>query len=149
MIEDKPRDKLSEVIGTFSNQFAQLEALTARGVFSDLTMRQVSYLETLGKMNKPGITDLAGELRLSKPSVSLIVDKLCRKGYVHKKPDENDKRRFRVLLTSRGLELNKMHQSMHNRLAEHLTKVKRYRAGNVCHFAGQGYPIVEVKFFSL
>jgi DNA-binding MarR family transcriptional regulator len=42
---------------------------------------------------------------------------------VHKKPDENDKRRFRVLLTSRGLELNKMHQSMHNRLAEHLTKV--------------------------
>jgi DNA-binding MarR family transcriptional regulator len=123
MIEDKPRDKLSEVIGTFSNQFAQLEALTARGVFSDLTMRQVSYLETLGKMNKPGITDLAGELRLSKPSVSLIVDKLCRKGYVHKKPDENDKRRFRVLLTSRGLELNKMHQSMHNRLAEHLTKV--------------------------
>jgi DNA-binding MarR family transcriptional regulator len=114
---------LAEIIGMFSRQFAQLEALSAQGTFSDLTMKQVFYLETIGSMDKPTFTELAAELGLSKPSVSAIIGKLIKNNYVQKQLDPNDKRSYRIRLTKRGNELNRKHQAMHDGLAEHLTTV--------------------------
>ncbi len=114
---------LSEIIGLFSHQFSRLEAMSAQGTFSDLTMKQVFYLETIGSMDKPTFTELAKKLGLSKPSISAIIDKLIQKNYVYKQVDPNDKRSFRIRLTRQGNELNRKHQAMHDGLAEHLTTV--------------------------
>jgi DNA-binding MarR family transcriptional regulator len=114
---------LSEMIELFSHQFARLETMAEQGAFSDLTMKQVFYLETIGKMDKPTFTELAVELGLSKPSVSAIVDKLMQKKYVQTHLDQNDKRSYRISLTRQGLALNRKHEAMHDGLAKHLTTV--------------------------
>jgi DNA-binding MarR family transcriptional regulator len=121
------KKNLSEMIGIFSNQFARLEAMAAHGAFSDLTMKQVYYLETIGKMDKPTFTELAVELGLSKPSISAIIGNLIKKKYVVKHLDPNDKRSYRISLTKQGIELNRKHQSMHEGLAKHLTTVLNTR----------------------
>jgi len=118
-----PKRNLSEIIDLFSHQFAQLETMAEKGVFTDLTMKQVFYIETLGQMDRPTFTELAAKLGLSKPSVTAIVSKLTEKGYVHKIPDKEDKRSSRILLTRRGDEINRIHRDMHNAFAKHITTV--------------------------
>ena len=114
---------LPEMIGLFSNQFAQLETMAGKGAFADLTMKQLLYIETIGQMDRPTFTDLAGKLGLSKPSVTAIVGKLMEKGYAHTVKDKKDKRSSRILLTQRGDEINRVHHEMHAALAKHLTTV--------------------------
>ena len=118
-----PKRDLSEMIDLLSHQFAQLETLAEKGAFTDLTMKQVFYIETLGQMDRPTFTELAGKLGLSKPSVTAIVGKLTEKGYVRKIPDKEDKRSSRILLTQRGDEINRIHRDMHNTFAKHITTV--------------------------
>ena len=118
-----PKRDLSEMIDLLSHQFAQLETLAEKGAFTDLTMKQVFYIETLGQMDRPTFTELAGKLGLSKPSVTAIVGKLTEKGYVRKIPDKEDKRSSRILLTQRGDEINRIHRDMHNAFAKHITTV--------------------------
>jgi MarR family transcriptional regulator, 2-MHQ and catechol-resistance regulon repressor len=113
----------SEMIDLFSHQFAQLETMAEKGAFTDLTMKQVFYIETLGQMDKPTFTELAGKLGLSKPSVTAIVGKLAKKGYVRTVPDKEDKRSSRILLTGSGNEINRIHRDMHDSFAKHITTV--------------------------
>jgi DNA-binding MarR family transcriptional regulator len=114
---------LSEMIDLFSHQFSQLESMTGRGVFKDLTMKQVYYFETLGQMNKPTYGEFAAKLGLSKPSVTAIVNKLIKGGYVQTAQDKDDKRSSRISLTRRGGEINKIHREMHGRFAQHIATV--------------------------
>ncbi len=114
---------LSEMIDLFSHQFSQLESMTGRGVFKDLTMKQVYYLETLGQMDKPTYSEFAARVKLSKPSVTAIVNKLIKGGYVQTAPDKDDKRASRISLTRRGHEINKIHRDMHGRFAQHIATV--------------------------
>ena len=118
-----PERDLSEMIELFSHQFAQMETMAEKGAFTDLTMKQVFYIETLGQMDTPTFTELAGKLGLSKPSVTAIVGKLAEKGYVRTVPDKEDKRSSRILLTRRGNEINRIHREMHEAFAKHLTTV--------------------------
>lgn len=118
-----PKHNLSEMIDLLSHQFAQLETMAEKGVFTDLTMKQVFYIETLGQMDRPTFTELAVKLGLSKPSVTAIVGKLTARGYVRTVPDKEDKRSSRILLTRSGDEINSIHQKMHNEFAKHLITV--------------------------
>lgn len=94
--------------------------MTGRGVFKDLTMKQVYYIETLGQMNKPTYSEFASRLKLSKPSITAIVNKLIKGGYVLTTSDERDKRVSRILLTRHGREINRIHRDMHGRFAQHI-----------------------------
>jgi DNA-binding MarR family transcriptional regulator len=111
------------MIDLFSHQFSQLESMTGRGVFKDLTMKQVYYLETLGQMDGPTYGMFATKLGLSKPSVTAIANKLIKGGYVQAAPDKDDKRSSRISLTRRGGEINKIHRDMHGRFAQHIATV--------------------------
>jgi DNA-binding MarR family transcriptional regulator len=97
--------------------------MAEKGVFTDLTMKQVFYIETLGQMDRPTFSELAGKLNLSKPSVTALVGKLAEKGYVQTVPDKEDKRSSRILLTSSGNEINRIHRGMHDEFAKRLTTV--------------------------
>jgi DNA-binding MarR family transcriptional regulator len=122
-MNEMTKRSLSETIELFSRQFAKLETMAAKGAFADLTMKQVFYIETIGQMDRPTFTELAGKLGLSKPSVTAIVGKLTEKGYAHTVPDKKDKRSSRILLTRRGHDINGIHHEMHDAFAKHLAAV--------------------------
>lgn len=70
--------------------------------FSKLTINQLRYLETVGKLGIASITQIAESLNYSKASVTVGINKLIKQGYVTKSISPVDRRVVQVALTSYG-----------------------------------------------
>jgi len=115
---------LEQAIALVSRTVAEFEsqALQQHGEFVSLSMRQIVYLETIAQMERPTFSDLARQLGLARPSVTAIVDKLIRLGYVQKIQSDHDRRSYFILLTEKGQALSQAHQKIHRAMAEQLTR---------------------------
>lgn len=69
---------------------------------SDLTFKQFIYLDAILKMNKPIYSDIAQKFNITKPSVSVIVNKLISLGYLDRIQSEDDHRVYHVTAGSKG-----------------------------------------------
>lgn len=68
----------------------------------DLTTEQWVLLDSLYDSDGVSQNDLANGSFKNAPTVSRIVDLLCKKGLTERKRFENDKRRYKVFLTKKG-----------------------------------------------
>ncbi|MDR0230514.1 MAG: MarR family transcriptional regulator [Dysgonamonadaceae bacterium] len=80
----------------------------------DLTTTQLNYLEIIGELVNPTITELASVMGLTKPSVTIVVDRLISKGFVRKVHSDIDKRSSHLHLTELGEQINKWHDYAHD-----------------------------------
>ena len=67
--------------------------------FSELSVRQMIYLNTIISLGHPTFSDLAKKMNVSKPSVTLNVGALIRKGYGLKAQDHEDLRAYHIVPT--------------------------------------------------
>ncbi len=110
----------NRIIEHLTSQFARMEAQALReSEFADLSMKQVVYLETIARMENPTFTDLARELKVSKPSVTAIFNKLHEKGYLSREQSTEDRRTYSIHLTEKGKSLRQAHDNLHHRIAAH------------------------------
>ena len=113
--------RLEKVIDSASKILAEMEMRAFRDErFSELSMRQMLYLNTIIHLGHPTFSDLAKELDVSKPSVTANVATLIRKGYVQKVQDHEDLRTFHIVITPKAEAFNDLHQNIHKDLARHL-----------------------------
>lgn len=84
----------------------------------ELTTAQMHYLEIINEMSNPNITELATEMRLTKPTVTVALDKLILKGYVAKVQSDEDRRSSHLHLTKKGMQINQMHERAHSQFVE-------------------------------
>ena len=105
---------ITRVMGTL-----EAEAFNQEG-FSDLSMRQLLYLETIARMERPTFSELAENLGVTKPSVTAIVQKLTRLGYVEKVQSQEDRRVYHIALRERGQQFTEMHHNVHKLVAQRL-----------------------------
>jgi len=111
-----------QLIAILTRSFAELESQAlSESELSELSMKQLVYLDTIARLDHPTFSDLAKSLGVSKPSVTAIVGKLMNRGYVEKVQSTEDRRAFHVLLTDKGRALSQMHDNIHRRIAEHFT----------------------------
>jgi DNA-binding MarR family transcriptional regulator len=89
--------------------------------FSDLTMRQLLYLETIDQMDNPTFSQLAEELNVTLPSVSVLVKKLIDLGYFKKIQSEQDGRVYHLELTPTGNRMAQLHNQINRWLAKKIT----------------------------
>lgn len=87
---------------------------------TDLSMKQVVYLETISRLGRPTFSELARELKVTRPSISAIYRKLESHGYVSREPSTQDRRSFHIVLTKRGRELQAAHENLHRKIAAHI-----------------------------
>ena len=73
-----------------------------REIGVDITTEQWVLIDNLYKMNGLSQTDLANGSFKNAPTVSRIVDLLCKKGLTERQRFENDRRRYKVFLTEEG-----------------------------------------------
>lgn len=112
---------LEKVVEMTSILMAEMEAKAFQDErFAELSMRQILYLSTILKLRNPTFSDLARELKVTKPSVTAIVGTLIKKGYVQKVQDTEDKRSYHIVGTSKADEYNQLHEAVHKRLADFL-----------------------------
>jgi DNA-binding MarR family transcriptional regulator len=109
-------EMISQLMGRLESQAFELEG------FSDITMNQMHYLETIGELDRPTFGDLAEKLGVTPPSVSGIVKKLIRAGYLKKVQSQEDGRVYFLHLTDKGSRFNQLHGEVHRVLARTITE---------------------------
>ena len=107
---------LTRLIGDWEMQF--IKEYEKEG----FTARQIEYIDVINRLGNPNLGEIAKVLKLSKPSVTAIVDKLSGKGYIQKIQSDEDRRSFHVHLSAKGRKLVEMHNESHNKIAELFTK---------------------------
>ena len=90
--------------------------------FKDLTVTQMHYLETISELENPNLTELAGALKLTKPTVTVLIDKLMEKDLVYRVQSDADRRSTHLHLTEKGKLINAMHGYAHRRMVEDIQK---------------------------
>jgi len=73
--------------------------------FAKLTIHQLQYIDALGALGHPTVTQVAEKLHITKASVTNGVNKLIRLGYVTKNQSSQDKRVYHVSLTAEGTQI--------------------------------------------
>jgi MarR family transcriptional regulator, transcriptional regulator for hemolysin len=86
--------------------------------FSDLTWQQLHYLKVLVKMKNPTLTELAKELNLTKPTVTVLVDKLAEKGYIRRVKSDEDRRVRHLYIDKKGAKVNALRETAFEKMAE-------------------------------
>ena len=112
---------LVELIEIITKLISELEAEFIKKYQEEgFTARQIVYIDTINMLGNPNLGEIAKALKLSKPSVTAIVDKLFSKGYVEKFQSDEDRRSFHVHLSAKGKNLVKMHDQTHNKIVDML-----------------------------
>ena len=88
----------------------------------DLTTTQLNYLEIIGELDNPTLTELASAMGLTKPSVTIVVDRLAAKGLVRKVHSDIDRRSSHLHLTELGEQINKRHDYAHDYMIDLISK---------------------------
>lgn len=103
---------ITKLLGDWEMQF--ISEYEAEG----FTARQIEYIDAINRLGNPNLGEIARELKLSKPSVTAIVEKLASKGYIRKFQSDEDRRSFHVHLSTKGGKLVEMHNDTHKRIAD-------------------------------
>jgi len=112
---------LVELIEIITKLIGDLEAVLVKNYQEEgFTARQIVYIDTINMLGNPNLGEIAKALKLSKPSVTAIVDKLASKGYIEKFQSDEDRRSFHVHLSTKGKNLVRMHGETHNKIADML-----------------------------
>ncbi len=91
------------------------ETILKRSDNIDLSINEMHMLEAVGKgKNKPKtISEIAEDLGITLPSVTVAINKLVKKGYVEKLRGEEDGRIVYVTLTKQGRKIDSVHRYFH------------------------------------
>jgi DNA-binding MarR family transcriptional regulator len=117
------KEILEQAIALISRLVGEMEtAAFEQEGFSNLSMRQMLYLETIEQLDRPTFSELAEKLAITKPSVTAIVKKLMKMNYVKKVQSKEDLRVYHIVLTPKGERFTEMHDKTHQLLAEKLTQ---------------------------
>jgi len=112
-------EKIISIISKLSHNLAEMEELAREQLnLKELTTAQMHYLEIINELANPNITELATEMKLTKPTVTVALDKLIQKGYVAKIQSDEDRRSSHLHLTKKGMLINQMHEHAHAQFAE-------------------------------
>lgn len=103
---------ITKLIGDWEMQFVQ------QYVDEGFTARQLEYVDAIHRLGNPNLGEIAQALKLSKPSVTAIVEKLASKGYIQKFQSDEDRRSFHVHLSAKGKKLVQMHNDTHQKIAD-------------------------------
>ena len=110
---------LVELIEIITKLIGDLEAQFIKKFQEEgFTARQIVYIEMINTLGNPNLGEIAKALKLSKPSVTAIVDKLASKGYIEKFQSDEDRRSFHVHLSPKGNMLVRMHEETHNKIID-------------------------------
>lgn len=126
---------LTDIITILTTKIAKIEEeALAESRFSELTGKQMYYLEAISNLNNPNLGELATELNLSKPSITAIIDKFEEKGFIRKVKSDEDRRVSHIHMAERGKEIEKVHSKIHMRISNIFTsKLTKNELNSLIH----------------
>jgi DNA-binding MarR family transcriptional regulator len=102
---------------------AHKEKLFSDHELSQLTIRQIYYIKCINQLKEAALGDLARCFKITKPSVTAIIQRLSEMGYVEKHQSPDDLRVFIVKLTPRGERLARVDEEAMLELCSQISSV--------------------------
>ncbi len=97
---------LIEFVNTLDLSLKKLqEDLGASPGISRLTISQFQYIDAIHELDEPTITQVSEQLKITKASVTIGINKLVMLGYAIKTQSNHDKRVIHVRLSAAGNQL--------------------------------------------
>ena len=96
-------EKIVKIIESISAQLLNLkmERLSSlKGL--ELSASYFQYVSVIHRLRQTTVTDLAEKLKISKPAVTVFIDKLLKQKVVVKTQSEDDRRFFYIKLSKKG-----------------------------------------------
>ncbi|MDD2217876.1 MAG: MarR family transcriptional regulator [Eubacteriales bacterium] len=121
---DSFAERLNELIVDTFNSIGKMEQQTIRRFTKiNLSISEIHLIGAAAKGAEKGrtISDLATELEITLPSVTVAINKLIKKGYAEKFKSESDGRVVFVKLTAKGRKVNSGHEYFHRNLTRNLS----------------------------
>lgn len=121
IVSDREFDILD---GFFVDTFNRILYLEERWIqqagLDDLTISEMHMLVAIGERENKSMSSVAEQASLTNGTVTTMVKKLERKGYVARRQDKEDKRVVRVGLSDKGREALSFHQAFHLEMVNHI-----------------------------
>ncbi len=119
---DSFNKELNDILVDTFKTITKIEEISIKRAGHDLSVSEVHILEAAAEDQGQGrtISDIAEDLRITLPSVTVAINKLVKKGYVSKVRDENDGRRVYVFLTDKGMQMDRVHRFFHKKLVSNI-----------------------------
>ncbi len=111
-------EQLTRLLIEFYEKFSSWEHGVVKE--SGLSLPQMHTLEILGADGDLRMTELAAKMGITTGSLTVLVDRLERGGFVARKPHETDRRSIRVGLTPEGERLFVEHHKLHAQLTQEI-----------------------------
>ncbi len=125
-------NKLNELLSETFKSILKIEEAALKNIGpSNLSISELHMIEAVGKNGDDGMTvgDIAKDQGVTRPSVTVAINKLEKKGYVTKEKCAEDGRKTFVKLTRLGRKMNAGHQYFHENMvrnvAEDMTEEER------------------------
>ena len=119
---DSFSEQLSGILLNMYKNVINLEENARKNVNSriNLTINEIHFLEAVGAGCRKGCTvsKLAAMLGVSKPSVTVMVSKLEKKGFLEKLQSQEDGRSVKVVLTREGSLVNSYYKYFRRRMVK-------------------------------
>lgn len=117
--------QMDEMLTTAYRQIWKVEEIMLRHMSnSSLSLSEMHMLESIGK--KRGeivtVTDIAQDLDITLPSVTAMVKRLEKKGYITKEKSAEDRRAVNIVLTYEGRRAETAHRFYHRRMVRAITR---------------------------
>lgn len=88
----------------------------------DLTSRQLYCIELIEQLENPSLTELAVRMNIAKASMSVMIDRLEKNGFIYKVTSDSDRRTAHVHLTGKGEKAASLHSEIHQQISTLLTR---------------------------
>ena len=116
---------LNDLLVSTFNTILKLEEQSVQTMNgSTLSISELHMLEAIHREPEKGrtITDIAQDLSITLPTVTVAVSKLAQKGYVIKRKGREDGRTVHVMLTENGRRAEVSHRYFHRMMVQAITK---------------------------
>ncbi|MGE4557731.1 MAG: MarR family winged helix-turn-helix transcriptional regulator [Desulfovibrionaceae bacterium] len=111
-------EQLTRLLVEFHERFASWENAVIQD--SGLTLPRMHTLEMIGSLGEPRMKELAVKMGVTTGALTVLVDRLVQAGLVERRPDAQDRRSIRVVLTEAGKSHFEAHHRLHRRLTEEI-----------------------------
>ena len=87
---------------------------------TNLNAMEISMLEIIYHLQQPTYSELSAFMHISQPNLTYRINNLIKKGYVESIPDEKDKRRYYLTVTSKFLDFYEIDDEYLNQLSRNI-----------------------------
>ena len=112
---DRLDEQFTSLLLKLVNKHTSFKMNELKKIKSDnLNLSLFQYIHVIHQLNTPSLSKIADYLKVSKPAVTAVIDKLVKQNYVLKVQSLEDRRVFYIQLTEKGekiaLAFRKSHQ---------------------------------------